>query len=108
MARPALDKLSRNELLELQFDVEETLKRREADDRAAVKAEMIALATKRGLSLEEILGMGRSNGRGKGSVAVKYRNPDNPTETWTGRGRQPRWLVAFQRKGGKLEKCLIK
>jgi DNA-binding protein H-NS len=29
-------------------------------------------------------------------------NPDNKSETWTGRGRQPRWLVAKLAKGAKL------
>jgi DNA-binding protein H-NS len=29
---------------------------------------------------------------GRAKVAPKYRNPDNPAETWTGRGRKPRWV----------------
>jgi DNA-binding protein H-NS len=33
---------------------------------------------------------------------VKYRNKDNPEETWTGRGRQPKWLSARLAKGAKL------
>ena len=36
-------------------------------------------------------------------VFPKYRNPDNPTETWAGRGKQPRWLTAQIRDGRKLE-----
>ena len=41
-------------------------------------------------------------GRGgpKGPVAPKYRNSENPTETWAGRGLKPRWLAAAI-KGGK-------
>jgi DNA-binding protein H-NS len=35
-------------------------------------------------------------------VVPKYRNPNNPTETWAGRGRQPRWLRAQLRSGKKL------
>jgi hypothetical protein len=30
----------------------------------------------------------------QGSVAPKVRNPENPSETWAGRGLRPRWLVA--------------
>ncbi|MBD0191236.1 H-NS family nucleoid-associated regulatory protein, partial [Acinetobacter baumannii] len=30
------------------------------------------------------------------------------SETWTGRGKQPRWLVAEIEKGAKLEDFLIK
>ena len=43
-----------------------------------------------------------------GKVPPKYRNPSNPAETWTGRGKQPRWLAAFVAKGKKLEDFLIK
>lgn len=28
----------------------------------------------------------------RGKVQAKYRNPDNHAETWTGRGRQPKWV----------------
>src|SRR4029077_2466086 len=33
----------------------------------------------------------------------KYRNPDNPSETWAGRGLKPRWLAAALKAGKKLE-----
>jgi DNA-binding protein H-NS len=42
-----------------------------------------------------------------GSVAPKYRNPENPTETWAGRGLKPRWLTATIKSGKKLEDFLI-
>ena len=40
-------------------------------------------------------------------VMPKYSNPSVPTETWSGRGKQPRWLVAALRAGHKLEDFLI-
>ena len=36
-------------------------------------------------------------------VLPKYRNPNDPAETWSGRGKQPRWLVAQLRAGKKLD-----
>jgi DNA-binding protein H-NS len=36
-------------------------------------------------------------------VFPKYRNPDNPSETWTGRGKQPRWLTGQLRTGRHLD-----
>jgi DNA-binding protein H-NS len=39
----------------------------------------------------------------RGPVAPKYRNPDNPAETWAGRGLKPRWLAAALNSGKKLE-----
>jgi DNA-binding protein H-NS len=40
-------------------------------------------------------------------VIPKYFNPSVPTETWSGRGKQPRWLVAALRSGHKLEEFRI-
>ncbi len=36
-------------------------------------------------------------------VFPKYRNPQVPSETWSGRGKQPRWLVAAIKSGRKIE-----
>jgi DNA-binding protein H-NS len=36
-------------------------------------------------------------------VLPKYFNPSAPMETWSGRGKQPRWVVAALRSGHKLE-----
>jgi DNA-binding protein H-NS len=40
-------------------------------------------------------------------VLPKYRNPANPSETWAGRGKQPRWLTAQLRSGKRIEHFLI-
>ena len=36
-------------------------------------------------------------------VFPKYRNPQTPSETWSGRGKKPRWLVAAIKAGRKIE-----
>jgi DNA-binding protein H-NS len=36
-------------------------------------------------------------------VFPKYQNPSDPSETWSGRGKQPRWLVSALKSGGKIE-----
>lgn len=43
-----------------------------------------------------------------GKVAPKYRNTDNTSETWTGRGKQPRWLAAHTEHGRSRDEFLIK
>jgi DNA-binding protein H-NS len=40
-------------------------------------------------------------------VFPKYRNPDELSETWSGRGKQPRWLVAALKNGQKMEDFVI-
>lgn len=101
MATINVDKLPLKELLDLEIRVKKAVVVAREREKGEVRQEMMALAAKRGLSLSEILGSGRGGGKG-GKVAVKYRNPDNPDDTWTGRGRQPKWLVAALKKGAKL------
>ena len=36
-------------------------------------------------------------------VLPKYRNPDRPSQTWAGRGKKPRWMVAQLRSGKRLD-----
>jgi DNA-binding protein H-NS len=59
----------------------------------------LAIAEEAGFDLRELFGKGSK----KGSVAVKYRDPKNSENTWTGRGRMPRWMAAAT-KGGKAKK----
>lgn len=42
-----------------------------------------------------------------GAGVIRYRDPDNPTQVWSGRGRPPRWFVAL-RNSGRLEEALVK
>ena len=49
-----------------------------------------------------------TKGRSLGKVAPKYRNPANAAETWTGRGKHPRWMSAYIAQGKKPEDFLIK
>jgi DNA-binding protein H-NS len=40
-------------------------------------------------------------------VFPKYRNPDEPSETWSGRGKQPRWLSTALKTGHTIEEFAI-
>jgi DNA-binding protein H-NS len=41
-------------------------------------------------------------------VSPKFRNPDKPSETWAGRGKQPRWLTRLLRSGKRMDDFRIK
>jgi DNA-binding protein H-NS len=54
--------------------------------------------------LDHLAVNGARAGRGsRGAIAPKYRNPENPAETWAGRGLKPRWLAPALKSGKKLE-----
>jgi DNA-binding protein H-NS len=42
------------------------------------------------------------------TVVPKFRNPDRPSETWAGRGKTPRWLVAKLKSGKRIDDFRIK
>ena len=54
------------------------------------------------------MGPGQSPRRKYPKVVPKYFNPLTPTETWSGRGKQPRWLVAALQSGHTLEEFRIR
>jgi DNA-binding protein H-NS len=40
-------------------------------------------------------------------VFPKFRNPDDRSQTWAGRGKQPRWLTAHLRSGRQVDEFRI-
>jgi DNA-binding protein H-NS len=52
-------------------------------------------------------GSGRTHPLKGRTVAPKYRDPDNPSQTWAGRGQPPRWLTAYENQGRKRDEFLI-
>lgn len=50
--------------------------------------------------------MGEAAG-GRAKVAPKYRNPHNPDETWSGRGRPPKWVRKLQAEGVSMDDMAI-
>ncbi|HEV2680199.1 MAG TPA: H-NS histone family protein [Rhodanobacter sp.] len=78
----------------------------------AVKQKIETLLGSSGLNLEDIYpshGKKAAGKKGKtGSVAPKYRDPSDPSQTWSGRGRQPAWFAkALRRRGVTVESLLI-
>ena len=70
-----------------------------------VKAKVNALLKAEGVTFAQVYGKKRGGKTGK--VAPKYRNP-NGTETWSGRGKRPRWFLAALKAGKKDKDLLIK
>jgi DNA-binding protein H-NS len=56
---------------------------------------------------DHVKGMSRAR-RPYPQVFPKYRNPTRPSETWAGRGKQPRWLTAQLKSGKKLDDFRIR
>lgn len=105
MAARDIDRMSFRELQELELKIKKAKAHAEDKSRADVRKKIEAIASEAGFKVSDLFG-GRG-GKGR-TVAAKYANPDNPSETWTGRGRKPKWLSAKVSEGHKIEKFLIK
>lgn len=98
-------KMSLKELQELELKVKKAKLTVQQRSRSELRRELESMAAQAGFKLSDLFG-GRG-GKGR-KVAAKYANPDDPSQTWSGRGRKPRWLAARLRAGDRVEKFLIK
>ena len=104
MARPnGVDNLSYAQLLDLQQKITVAISERKAADAQATREQLRAMAEKAGFDLKELFG----GKRAKGASVAKYRNPKDTSQTWTGRGRKPNWLVDAVKKGAKIDSFAI-
>lgn len=90
-------------LTTLREKVDTTLQAKVAEARRVIEAELEKLSRFGGAPGRSAAGGKRGGSR----VLPKYRNPENPSETWAGRGLRPRWLTAALKGGHKLEDFLI-
>ena len=95
-----LKSMSLDRLAGLRDEVNAALSAKVIDQRRSLESELSKLTGFQG-------GAGRGRGGVRGAVAPKYRNPENPAETWAGRGLKPRWLTAAIKTGKKPDDFLI-
>lgn len=92
-----LEKLDLAELKSLQKQVERAIMSFEEQQRkAAIDAAEVA-AAQYGFSLAELTG--HKVKKQRYIAAPKYKHPENPAKTWTGKGRRPAWFIEAMEKG---------
>lgn len=97
--------LSLAELKQLQKDVAKAIDGFKDREKRKALAEVEAFARERGLTMSDITGM--SGKRSRKPADAKYTNPDDASQTWTGRGRRPRWIEAALAAGKSLDDMAI-
>ena len=82
--------------------------------RGALQLDEPIAARQHGFNLNDLTSRSRGGGRGRRNAAnpaagaepapgAKYANPDEPAQTWSGRGRRPRWVTEQLEAGRSLE-----
>ncbi|HWB44267.1 MAG TPA: H-NS histone family protein [Hyphomicrobiaceae bacterium] len=100
-----LERMSLRELQEFELKLKKAKAHAQDKTRTELRQKIEKMVADAGFKISDLFG-GRG-GKGR-TVAAKYANPDDPSETWTGRGRKPKWLSAKLSEGHRIEKFLIK
>ena len=103
-----LDKLSVKELNAVLEDAKKQIETRKKTELKTVKKQVKDLIKEHGYTPVDIFPALRAITKPVAKVAPKYRNPKNAEQTWTGRGRKPKWVEEHLNKGKKLTTLIIK
>lgn len=101
-----LSNLSVGDLRNLQEQIKQEMKKREHQEVAKAREQILAIAQSVGMPLKDLIGNGAKVAK-TGSVAVRFRHPDNASQQWTGRGRQPKWVKEWVDGGKSLDKLRV-
>lgn len=99
--RNSLQALSFDELIGQKLAIEAELDQRADVELAALKERLEIIATYKGLELSEILQPKKRQKQNKASA--RYQHPENPSLTWSGRGKPPTWMQQLLDEGADKE-----
>jgi DNA-binding protein H-NS len=99
------------ELRALRVSIDAEIRRRGSATQRLIKR-VQKLAADQGLSIKELAHLtDGTNGSvpavSRTGAAIKYRNPVNPSQGWTGHGRKPGWVIDYLANGGSIEKLAV-
>ena len=100
-----LNTLSLKELKDLQSQVAKAIATFEDRKKKEALAELQEMARSKGFTLEELTGA--SVVRRRAPATAKYANPANTSDTWSGRGRKPRWFIEALASGKQPEQLTV-
>lgn len=105
-----IDDLGINELEELTKRAKALIEKKQREKIDQAYEQLLKVAANVNMSLNDLIeyGLSQEKATEKRTVAPRYINPADQTQTWTGRGKQPRWVVEALAKGKKIEDLLIK
>ena len=101
-----LYKLTLPELIKIQEELPKAINKARKTEKKDLRAKIEKLATESGFSIDELFAQKKPQKK-RAKVKPKYQNPENPLQTWAGRGRMPIWVQDHLINGGTKEDLLI-
>jgi DNA-binding protein H-NS len=107
----SFDAMSIDEMWQLHEEISRVLSVRLTSEKRELEKRLVRLRREKEKpqpkSVDKQLKNAPRQGRKYPKVFPKYRNPNEPTETWSGRGKQPRWLTTALTTGHTIEEFVI-
>ena len=106
MAEIDLSNLDIAELKQLSGQIDREIEKRHKQEKVEVLKQMQEAASRIGMTPEEVLGLEAAK-KTKTKGRARYRNPEDPRQTWTGKGKRPGWIKSLIENGRSLEEIEI-
>lgn len=100
-----LSKYSLAKLRALEEQVNEELKTRHFLGISKAREQILHIAQSVGITHKQLLAIKEPKAPKQGTGEVKYRNPSDPAQQWTGRGRQPAWVKEWIASGKSMDEA---
>ena len=111
LARKDPARLSFDQLLDMKKHIDAEIAKRHGTEIETLKTKLTAMAATLGISLAELFGIKGEQPvlerRSKRHAKIKYRDPEQPENTLTGKGRPPKWMQTKIDQGGTKEQFQI-
>jgi DNA-binding protein H-NS len=103
-----LEELSLQQLTRLAEAIRAEIDKKREEAKAALREELLEKARLLGVDVSELLPGRKFRGGTRSEVKPKYRDTKDPTQTWSGRGRMPKWLQERINAGEDKDDYLIR
>lgn len=104
-----LSKMSLADMRALQVKLVEEIEKREQEEVAKARQQIMEIAQSVGLPLKDLIGandVARPR-KAKAGNAARYRHPANTALQWGGRGRKPQWVKDWLADGKPLDSLKV-
>ena len=96
------------DLERLKKDIDKEIASRRKHEERQAREELKEVAAKYGFTLNELVsGVSIPKGRSQSKPEDKFRHPDDPSKTWTGRGRKPKWVKEWEAAGCSMDDLTV-
>ena len=109
-SRKETEQIDFDELLNRKRNLDLEILGRHYQEIESLKLKVTTVAAALGVSIAELFGI-KTVGEGrqkKRAARIKYRDPEAPENTWTGKGRPPKWIQEKLDQGASKDEFLIR